>query len=144
MLDDLGLGPTLRWLARSLQETTGVAVDLRLDGEEARVDPAVETLVYRLVQEALTNVVKHAQAREAVVAVTWDARRIRVRVEDGGRGFDSAGVLSAADETGFGVRGMRDRVHFYDGHFRLRSAPGSGTVVEAEIPLPDPGTRSRT
>lgn len=136
MLDDLGLGPTLRWLVRSLQQQTGIAVDLRLQGDDARADPAVETLVYRLVQEALTNVVKHAGATDAVVAVTWDDRCIRVRVEDRGRGFDSARILSASDESGFGVRAMRDRVSFYDGHFRLRSVPGSGTVVEAEIPLP--------
>jgi len=136
MLDDLGLGPTLRWLTRSLQEKTGITIALRLEGEEERADPAVETLVYRVVQEALTNVVKHAGAREAAVAVTRDAHRIRVRVEDGGRGFDSARILSASEDAGFGVRAMRDRVHFYDGSFRLRSMPGSGTVVEAEIPLP--------
>ena len=136
MLDDLGLGPTLRWLTRSLQEKTGIAIALRMEGEEERSDPAVETLVYRVVQEALTNVVKHAGAREAAVSVIRDAGRIRVRVEDGGRGFDSARVLSASEDAGFGVRAMRDRVHYYDGSFRLRSMPGSGTVVEAEIPLP--------
>ncbi|MFY9550977.1 MAG: sensor histidine kinase [Thermoanaerobaculia bacterium] len=136
MLDDLGLGPTLRWLARTLQEKTGIVIDLRLEGEEARADPGVETLVYRLVQEALTNVVKHAGTRSAAVAVTREGRRIRVRVEDGGRGFDAARILSAADESGSGVRGMRDRVHFFDGRFTVRSTPGSGTMVEAEIPLP--------
>jgi two-component system sensor histidine kinase UhpB len=142
MLDDLGLGPTLRWLVRSLQEKTGMGIDLRLEGEPARSDPAVETLVYRIVQEALTNAVKHAGATSAAVAVTWGDRTIRVRVEDGGRGFDSARILSESDEAGFGVRGMRDRVHFYDGSFRLRSAPGSGTVVEAEIPLASPPARA--
>lgn len=136
MLDDLGLGPTLRWLARTLQEKTGVSIELRLEGDEARADPAVETIVYRLVQEALTNVVKHAAAPSAAVTVSKEAARIRVRVEDRGRGFDPAQILSAAEDAGFGVRGMRDRVHFFNGRFALRSTPGSGTVVEAEIPLP--------
>ena len=139
MLDDLGLGPTLRWLARTLQEKTGVSIELRLEGEEGRSDPAVETIVYRLVQEALTNVVKHAAAPSAAVTVSKENGRIRVRVEDTGRGFDTAQILSSSEETGLGVRGMRDRVHFFDGRFTVRSAPGSGTVVEAEIPLPASG-----
>jgi two-component system, NarL family, sensor kinase len=138
MLDDLGLGPTLRWLTRTLQEKTGVAIELRLEGDEARADPAVETIVYRLVQEALTNVVKHAAARSAAVTVSKEAGRIRVRVEDQGRGFEPAQILSSAEEAGLGVRGMRDRVHFFNGRFKVRSAPGAGTVVEAEIPLPQP------
>lgn len=144
MLDDLGLGPTLRWLARTLQEKTGVAIELRLEGEEGRADPAVETIVYRLVQEALTNVIKHAAASSAAVTVSKENGRIRVRVEDAGRGFDVAQILSAAEEAGLGVRGMRDRVHFFNGRFTVRSSPGSGTVVEAEIPLPAAaGTEAR-
>ena len=139
MLDDLGLGPTLRWLARTLQEKTGVSIELRLEGEEGRSDPAVETIVYRLVQEALTNVVKHAAAASAAVTVSKETGRIRVRVEDTGRGFDAAQILSSAEDAGLGVRGMRDRVHFFNGRFTVRSAPGSGTVVEAEIPLPASG-----
>jgi signal transduction histidine kinase len=70
--------------------------------------------------------------------VSKETGRIRVRVEDAGRGFDPAQLLSATEETGLGVRGMRDRVHFFNGRFTVRSAPGSGTIVEAEIPLPAP------
>ena len=65
-----------------------------------------------------------------------------MRIEDQGRGFDAAAVLSAAEDGGFGVRGMRDRVLFFKGRFRLSSEPGAGTVVEAEIPLPDGGADS--
>ncbi len=137
MLDDLGLAPTLRWLARTLQEKTGLSVDLSLEGDEGRCDPAVETIVYRIVQEALTNVVKHAAATSVAVSVVRGPGRFRVRVEDRGRGFDATQVLSASEESGLGVRGMRDRVHFFNGRFGVRSAPGAGTVVEAEIPLAD-------
>jgi two-component system NarL family sensor kinase len=135
MLDDLGLAPTLRWLARTVEERTGVAVALECHGGEARVDPEAETLVFRLVQEALTNVVKHAEVASARVALEIRPGSILVRVEDRGSGFDAAGVLAGSDEErGFGVRAMRDRVQSFHGRFRLDSSP-EGTLIEAEIPL---------
>ena len=137
MLDELGLVPTLRWLARTVGERTGLAIEFLHHGPEARVDSDTETLVYRLVQEALTNVVKHAGAPSASVSVSRAPDSITVRIADAGVGFDADGVLAARDEDrGFGVRAMRDRVVSFNGRFVLRSAPGSGTVVEAEIPLP--------
>jgi two-component system sensor histidine kinase UhpB len=136
MLDELGLLPTLRWLVRTVSERTGLTIEFLHEGSEARVDSDTETLVYRLVQEALTNVVKHAGAVSATVSLSRGADRIAVRVEDRGVGFDAEGVLSAREEdSGFGVRAMRDRVQSFNGRFALRSVPGSGTVVEAEIPL---------
>ncbi len=135
MLDDLGLAPTLRWLARTVEERTGVAVALECRGGEERVEPEAETLVFRLVQEALTNVVKHARVVSARVVVEMRPRSILLTVEDRGSGFDAAAVLAGSDEErGFGVRAMRDRVQFFHGRFRLDSSPG-GTVLEAEIPL---------
>jgi len=137
MLDELGLEPTLRWLARTLQERTGlpIALEYRSGGELADAD--VQTLVFRLVQEALTNVIRHARAGTASVTIEDGAEAIRVRVEDDGCGFDVAAALAARDpEEGSGVRAMRDRVHSFRGHFRLRSG-AQGTVLEAEIPLDD-------
>jgi two-component system NarL family sensor kinase len=135
MLDELGLVPTLRWLARSLQRRTGLAVELVHDGPEVRLESGLETLVYRLVQEALTNIVKHAGSGAATVVLRCEADRVVVRVEDRGVGFDADGLLAAREEDrGFGVRAMRDRVLSFRGRFSLRSVPGSGTVVEAEIP----------
>jgi two-component system sensor histidine kinase UhpB len=136
MLDELGLLPTLRWLVRTVRERTGLAVTLDSQGCEDRMEPDVETLVYRIAQESLTNVVKHAGVLAARVHLTRQDDRLLLRVEDSGAGFDAEGVLSARDEErGFGVRAMRDRVHFFNGRFALRSEPGSGTVVEAELPL---------
>ncbi|HEX9304991.1 MAG TPA: sensor histidine kinase [Thermoanaerobaculia bacterium] len=139
MLDELGLEPTLRWLARTFQERTGIEVEVSLEGREQRSDPDLETLVYRIVQEALTNVARHSGARAATVTLSRERRKLSVRIADRGAGFAPEALLSANDEErGFGVRAMRDRVEFVNGRFSLRSAPGEGTVVEAEIPLPDP------
>jgi two-component system sensor histidine kinase UhpB len=142
MLDELGLEPTLRWLIRTFQKRTGIAVDLVLEGDEVRADADVETLVYRLVQEALTNVARHSGARTAKVLVGRGADRLRVRVEDAGSGFSPDDLLASADdERGFGVRAMRDRVEFVNGRFSIQSAPGRGTVVEADLPLRDATSR---
>lgn len=139
MLDDLGLLPTLRWLARTVQKRTGVEVTLEVSGEEGRIDPDVETLIFRLVQEALTNVVKHARTSSARVLLSRDTDSVAVRIEDKGIGFDADAILAAREEDGgFGVRAMRDRVQSFQGRFALRSGPGS-TSLEAEIPLSEHG-----
>ena len=136
MLDELGLESTLRWLARTFQKRTGIAVEVAFEGAERRGNADVETLVYRIVQEALTNVAKHSGASAATVTLRREPDRLSVRVEDRGAGFRPQETLSGKDEErGFGVRAMRDRVEFVLGRFSLRSAPGEGTAVEAEIPL---------
>jgi two-component system sensor histidine kinase UhpB len=133
MLDELGLLPTLRWLARSFGRQ-GLAVELDHEGVDDRLDPEVETLVFRVAQEALTNAVKHARAASARVELRRQGNFLSLRIEDSGAGFDAAAVLASPDQDrSFGLRGMRDRVHLLGGRFALRSSPGSGTVVEAEV-----------
>lgn len=135
MLDELGLVPTLRWLARTVHKRTGVEVELETLGSEEKTDPDAETLVFRIVQESLTNVVRHAGVTSARVRVERLPESILVSVEDRGSGFDAEAILGASDEErGFGVRAMRDRVQSFRGTFRLTSSP-RGTVLEAEIPL---------
>lgn len=136
MLDDLGLLPTLRWLARTFQQRTGVVVHLVHHGIEERGDPDLDTLVFRLAQEALTNVAKHARAESAEVHVSRDGERLVLRIEDHGAGFDAVKALAAVEgERGYGLRGMRDRVQLFGGRFSVRSSPGAGAVLEAEVPL---------
>ena len=135
MLDDLGLDPTLRWLARTVEKRTGVVVELEILGEAGAADPDAETLVFRVVQEALTNVVRHANVAAARVKVEHRPGSILVSVEDLGTGFDAEAILAAkGEEHGFGVRAMRDRVQSFSGRFQLQSSP-HGTLLEAEIPL---------
>jgi two-component system, NarL family, sensor kinase len=135
MLDELGLVPTLRWLARSVQEGTGLGVQLSVEGIDERLDPDLETIVYRLVQEALTNVAKHAQAPSAHVRLRRGRDRLLLSVRDEGRGFDPRQTLETRETRGGGLGGMRDRVELFGGRFDLRSEAGAGTSVEVELPL---------
>ena len=126
-LDEIGLAPAIEGLGRRLATVEGLEVDVRVD-VGGRLDPELETVLYRLVQEALTNVAKHAGADHATVAVMLDGDVIRVEVGDDGRGFDPDG---AAD--GFGLVGMRERVALARGQLAIESAPGR-TVVRATLP----------
>jgi signal transduction histidine kinase len=132
-LDDFGLQPALERLAALVGERTGldVQVESALGGD--RLPPPMETAVYRIVQEALTNAVKHAEARHASVVLTRKNGRVTVMVEDDGRGFDPA-----AATTGIGLVGMRERVQLLDGRLVVESSPqrnGQGTTLVAEFPL---------
>jgi two-component system, NarL family, sensor kinase len=139
ILDDLGLGPALSWLARTLRESAGLEVRVAGDGVEGRLDPDLEILVFRVAQEALTNVLKHSQARAAAVQLHRRGGWLELEITDAGRGFDAAGALDPARGTpGSGLRGMRDRLELFGGRLRITSAPGAGTRVHAAVPLPQP------
>ena len=141
VLDDLGLFPALRWLARTLGEWTGfrVALDLVEETDDGdRLDPELETLAFRVVQEGLTNAIKHSGADGAAVRVARSACRLRLEVADRGEGFDVRAALEGpATSAGFGLRGMRERVELAGGRFAIRSGtPGeSGTCLSAELPV---------
>jgi two-component system sensor histidine kinase UhpB len=136
VLDDLGLASGLSWLARTLEQRAGLHVELALSGLEERLDPEIETLVFRLVQEALTNVLRHAGADRAQVAVSRSEKILGLRVSDGGRGFETHGALAGGEAaTSSGLRGMRDRLELFGGQLEIVSAPGQGTIVSASIPV---------
>jgi PAS domain S-box-containing protein len=134
MLDDLGLVAALRWLAERVTAQTGVRVAFRFEGCDRRFPPAVETAAYRIVQEALTNVARHAGTTEATVTLECPADELTVTVADRGRGFDRATVRRAA--TG-GLPGMRERAELLGGALTVASAPGSGVTVTARLPTND-------
>jgi signal transduction histidine kinase len=129
-LDDFGLVPALRRLADTTRDATGldVQVEARLGAE--RLPPEVETAVYRIVQEALTNVVKHASARHVSVVVTRKNGRVSVVIEDDGQGFEQ-GASHVGD--GLGLLGMKERVQLLDGALAVESAPGAGTTLVLEL-----------
>lgn len=131
MLDDLGLLPALRSLFRRFSRQTGIAVEIAQVGLERRFSPDVETAVYRIVQEALTNVARHAQVQTVAVGVTVVDDRLRVVVADQGRGFDADAELAAARTSG--LSGMRERTTLLGGRFRIEARPGGGTCVRAEF-----------
>ena len=132
-LDDLGLSAALSTYAEEWATRSGVKVDFQnagVDGE--RLPPAVETAVYRVAQEALTNVQRHARASHVSLVLQRTSQGVVAVVEDDGQGFDPA---AASQATGrLGLLGMRERVELVEGHLTVESAPGGGTTVIARIP----------
>lgn len=136
VLDDLGLSAALSWLTRTLEQRTGLRAELTLEGLQQRLDPELETLVFRIVQEALTNVLRHAGVDRAEVGVSCLGTLLELRISDSGKGFDPQSLLAGGEAaTGSGLRGMRDRVELFGGRLEIFSSPGRGTLVTAEVPL---------
>ena len=129
-LDDFGLVAAVERLAATFREQSGIEVDLETGLGDGRLPAEVETALYRIVQEALTNVVKHAGARRVSILLTRQANRVVAIVEDDGQGLDEG-----PREDGLGLIGMRERVGLVGGLLRIESAPGSGTTIAAEVPV---------
>lgn len=132
ILDDLGLGPAVEWLAQGVAARAGFQV--RVEAAVGRLAPAVETALYRIVQEALSNVARHARASRVVVDLRLTPEGAAASIRDDGQGLDVEGVLAQRGERGLGLIGMRERVEGLGGRFRIRSGPGEGTEVLAIIP----------
>ena len=130
-LDDFGLMPALERLAETFAGQTGIDVDFQTAMGEERLPPEVETAIYRTVQEALTNVVKHAGAQHVSVVLARKSSAVTAVIEDDGRGFEAAGT----DGAGLGLVGMRERLGLLDGRLAIESTQGSGTTIVAEVPL---------
>jgi signal transduction histidine kinase len=136
MLDELGLVPTLRWYADRQAQRAGFILHFHADWTRPRLPADLETACYRIVQEALTNVARHAQARHVWLELHEERRQLRLVVRDDGIGFDAAAQqFRAAREAGLGVRGMRERVELLGGKIEMESRPGWGTNIEAHLPL---------
>ena len=132
-LDDFGLVPALERLTESFAEQTGIAVAFSHVLAAERLPGEVETVLYRIVQESLTNVVKHAGATRVEIALTEAEGRVTVIVEDDGRGFDPA---ADAEVDGIGLIGMRERLGLIDGRLLVESRADAGTTIVAEVSLP--------
>ena len=141
-LDDLGLAAALEALARRMQAMDGLDVQTKIDlgpeHDDRRLDPELESTIYRVVQEALTNVSRHAQATTALVSVSERDGVVRASVTDDGRGLPEADRLGPRGdglEGGFGMSGMRERAELVGGELELVPAPGQGTVMRLTVPL---------
>jgi signal transduction histidine kinase len=138
VLDDLGLVAALRSCTHEMSERVGVPVELSVLGSVPRLSRDAETAVFRVVQEALTNVAKHAGARAVRVDLSADADVLRFSVSDDGRGFDPSAVEARTGESGpsgLGLTGIRERVQLLDGSVEISSRPGLGTCVAATVPI---------
>ncbi|MCQ3978723.1 MAG: hypothetical protein DPW09_35320 [Anaerolineae bacterium] len=132
ILDELGLEVALNRCISDFQERADLLFHFETGNLTRRLPQEVETVCYRLVQEALTNVLRHAQARQVWISLTAAERQVHLIVRDDGRGFD----LKEISQTGLGLLGMRERVIMVAGAFTVESTPGAGTTITATIPLP--------
>jgi PAS domain S-box-containing protein len=140
MLDDLGLVPALLWHLEHYTAQTRVRVNFRhSDLEGRRFSPEVETAAYRIVQEALTNVARHARVDEATVRVWTSNAMLSVQVADSGAGFDAETTLTSSETSG--LAGMRERATLLGGRFIVESRPGNGSCLTAELAIGDSADR---
>jgi signal transduction histidine kinase len=132
MLDDLGLAAALEWLGQGVTDRAGVAVAVQ--APEDRLTPEIETALYRIIQEALTNAVRHGRPRRIAVEVHEESSHIRAVVRDDGHGFDVPAAWARRGDRGLGLIGMRERAEALGGTLEIRSTPGQGTELSVRIP----------
>ncbi|TBR07258.1 MAG: sensor histidine kinase [Lysobacter sp.] len=129
ILDDLGLEPALRWLGRSIGESAGIAIAVEIEALPT-LDGERQTLLFRIAQEALNNIAKHAQAHSVLLRLVERDGRLQLQVVDDGIGFDPS-----VRAQGSGLSGMRERLRLFQGTLEVHSAPGDGTRLRAVVPL---------
>lgn len=136
LLDDLGLRSAIREHAERLEER-GLSVAFHEVGEERRLPSAIETALFRVAQEALQNIARHADASDVEVSVEYHDEHVLIEVIDDGRGFDPVqGTEADLTGRGLGLLGMRERIELCDGEITIQSAPGQGTRVRVQVPIP--------
>jgi signal transduction histidine kinase len=134
LIDDMGLVPALRWLIDRTKTT--VALTLTSHGKERRFDRETELMLYRIVQEAINNILRHSQALEASINIYFNPLDIKISIEDNGRGFVYTGKnLTLAQEGKLGLIGMQERVKLLNGQIKIASQPGQGTQITIEAGL---------
>ena len=135
-LDDLGLPAALRWYAGMVQERTGLKITVQILGEEIMISSALKIAIFRIVQEALNNITKHAQAKEVFIRLEYQPNHVVVSVRDDGIGFNLDTVrMSRSRRPSLGLAGMQERAALVKGQVAIQSKPGQGTLVEARLPL---------
>jgi signal transduction histidine kinase len=134
MLDDLGLLPALTWLCKRFTERTRICVDFNRHGLEERLPSDLETALFRIVQEALTNVARHAEVRTAKIELVVSSERVILEVIDQGLGFDLQKVSAEGDRTG--LSSIRERAAALRGFLEVRTQLGQGTRLKVSLPIP--------
>ena len=142
VLDDLGLIPALHSFLKSFTKKTGIHVSLTAFAEVEKLDGTKLTMLYRVALEALTNVARHAQASRVEMILRKLPNAVGMEIKDNGISFDVEQVLHAKKNKRLGLLGMRERVEMIGGKFTVKSAPGHGTTIQAQIPLGN-GSRAR-
>lgn len=137
VLDDLGLISALRWYTENRLEVLNIKARVEITGEEIQLPPQIEIALFRVVQEAITNIARHASARNVILSVDYQESAISIEVEDDGRGFDTEAIsFKAGQVQGLGLLGMNERITLLGGKLDIESQPNSGTRLIIEVPLP--------
>lgn len=132
-LDDLGIVPAISKYLDNFQDNYRINCDLRIEGRERRLLPAMEVALFRLVQEGMTNVAKHAQTAKVEICLTYKDEWTIATIRDYGKGFEVNTAMNSPGEH-FGLVGMRERVEMFSGYFSIQSTIGKGTTIELSIP----------
>ncbi|MCL5075468.1 MAG: sensor histidine kinase, partial [Chloroflexi bacterium] len=136
LLDDLGLIPAIDWYAESRLKASGIRVELETAGVEKRLPSELETVIFRLTQEAITNIAKHARAENVSISLEFKESAVVIDIEDDGCGFAVDQVLGQRKRNqAFGLLGMKERVDLFGGTLSIHSKPGEGTRLVVEIPI---------
>ncbi|MHB8085151.1 MAG: PAS domain-containing sensor histidine kinase, partial [Dehalococcoidia bacterium] len=136
IIDDLGLMPAVKWLVKQKSEESGIDISLKITGREQRLLPEMELILFRVIQEGLNNVSKHAVASEAEVHVDFEDSRVDVSIIDNGQGFELPQTVGDLSPSGkLGLVGMQERVSLLNGSLTIKSKPGKGTEVRVSVPL---------
>jgi signal transduction histidine kinase len=138
MLDEIGLASALHWYITRYAKRLNIAVQFEAMHFERRLSPELETTFYRIIQEALTNVAKHAQATRVLIRLECQESIVTVHIEDNGCGFESQHIMAHNNpEQGVGLLGIQERVSLLGGTFQIQSHPGQGAQIAIELPRRD-------
>ncbi len=136
MLDDLGLDAAIRWLVESKLEATGIKVNVRLVNLHNKLTSSIETTLFRVIQEAINNIVRHSNADVVNISVRILRGNLRVRISDDGTGFNVKEAISVKQGSrGLGLQGMKERIELVNGKISIDSSVGNGTEITCTIPL---------
>jgi signal transduction histidine kinase len=135
LLDDLGLIAALHAFMKTFMKETGIRVHLTAFAGVDKLDSARRTVLYRVAQEALTNVARHAQASRVDVSIQISGNDILMQIKDNGRSFDVNRAVPSRKRRRLGLLGMRERVEMVGGKFSIESSPGQGTTIHAQVPF---------
>ena len=132
----MGLVPALQWYVQAFEKHYAIETRFLFEGNRARLPTEYETVLFRITQEALTNVAKHAHAAHATVRLEIHPTQAFLTIQDDGRGFDPEEVLhGGSTQIGWGLSGIRERTSLIGGEYEIESAPGSGTSIQVRVPL---------
>jgi signal transduction histidine kinase len=136
ILDNLGLIPAINWLASDLNKNYGIKVETQIEGKQRMLPTESELTLFRIIQEALTNIRKHSQAGEAGVKIEFLDHKVKITIQDNGLGFEVPARVGDFTTLGkLGMIGMQERAHLIGGTFHIKSQPGEGTVITVEAPV---------